>query len=197
MQCTCATLSSVVCPAVTYFSTLSNKRHGFRKKKIIEHKMCVLIISIGFVWNISHCKKNWARHDHKCNRPSFIVPVILVRFLWLLKNTQTPIILKIRPMGAGLFREEGQAQRRRDRQTDERTEGRTDMIKLILAFRNFAKAPKTGGAESLSHTPSWPDALNHAVTLTFNLITRRTAEWRFLQTVVRLRTEFQWWALWA
>jgi hypothetical protein len=34
-------LWSVVCPAVPYISTLSHKRHDFRKK-VIEYKMCVL-----------------------------------------------------------------------------------------------------------------------------------------------------------
>jgi hypothetical protein len=38
--------------------------------------------------------------------------------------------MKIRPVGAELFNA--------DRQTD----GRTDMTKLIVGFRNFAKAPK-------------------------------------------------------
>ena len=38
--------------------------------------------------------------------------------------------MKIRPLGADLFR------------TDRRTDGQTDMTKRIVAFRNFAKAAK-------------------------------------------------------
>ena len=56
----------VACPAEQYFPTLSHKRHDFRKKKVIEHKMCVLVFSRNFVWNISHPKKSWARYDKKC-----------------------------------------------------------------------------------------------------------------------------------
>jgi hypothetical protein len=37
-------LPSVACPAVLYFSTLPHKLHSFRKNKVIEHKMFVMII---------------------------------------------------------------------------------------------------------------------------------------------------------
>jgi hypothetical protein len=66
MRCACAILSSVVCPALQYSSTLSHKRHDFRKKKKVpEHIMWVLIFSTTFVWNIFHSKKKWARYDFK------------------------------------------------------------------------------------------------------------------------------------
>ena len=38
-------LSSVACPAVSYFSKLSRKRHDFRIK-VIGYKMCILIFSV-------------------------------------------------------------------------------------------------------------------------------------------------------
>jgi hypothetical protein len=41
-------LPSVACLALQYFST-SHKRHDFQKKKVTQHKMCVLIFSKTFV----------------------------------------------------------------------------------------------------------------------------------------------------
>jgi len=55
-------LSSVACPALQYFYTLSHKRHPFREKKVTEHKMCVLIFSTIFVWKISHSKNSTRYH---------------------------------------------------------------------------------------------------------------------------------------
>jgi hypothetical protein len=55
--------SSVTCVKPKYLPTLSHKRGDFRKQRnmyIIEHKMCVLILSANSVLNISHSKKNAA-----------------------------------------------------------------------------------------------------------------------------------------
>jgi len=41
----------------TVLTTLTHKRQDFRKK-IIDHKMCVLIFSTVLVCNITHSKKN-------------------------------------------------------------------------------------------------------------------------------------------
>ena len=48
----------------------------------------------------------------------------------ILKNNRIRNLMKIHPVGAELFHAE------------RRTDGRTDMTKLIVVFRNFANAPK-------------------------------------------------------
>jgi hypothetical protein len=86
-------LSSVACPALLYchlwpvrlyyiFFTLSHKRHDF-PENIFEHKMCVLLSSVTFVWNISHSEKKWERDmiTTVC-WSSRKAPVIPARFQW-------------------------------------------------------------------------------------------------------------------
>jgi hypothetical protein len=72
-------LSSVACLAVPYFCTLSHKRYDFRKK-VIEHKMCVLILSTTLPEVILILRI--LQQDIIINvlRSSCKVPVILVRF---------------------------------------------------------------------------------------------------------------------
>jgi hypothetical protein len=43
IQCACAILPSVACPALQYFPTLSHKRQDFRGEKVTGHKMCFWI----------------------------------------------------------------------------------------------------------------------------------------------------------
>jgi len=79
----------------------------FKKKKITEHKICVLISSTTFFWNISLSKKKWERYDQICTWLSCKIPVILewnFNFLnsFFLK-TQIWNLMKIRPVGAELF----------------------------------------------------------------------------------------------
>jgi hypothetical protein len=63
-------LTSFVAPLVQpYFSILSHKRHNFRKK-VIEHKMCILIFSANLVYNISNSKKTSETYCHKCENGS-------------------------------------------------------------------------------------------------------------------------------
>jgi len=59
-------LSSVACPAVPHFSTLSHKRQDFKEKLLYIICVCVLTFSTNFVCSISNSKKKWARHYHKC-----------------------------------------------------------------------------------------------------------------------------------
>jgi hypothetical protein len=121
-------------PALQYFSTLSHKRHDFRNT-VTDYKICVLIFFTTFSWNISHSKKKWARYDQKCisvcmysTGYSFTIwrELELSRQIFGKKNTQISNFMKIHPLGAELFNE--------DR--------RTDVTKLILAFRNFANASR-------------------------------------------------------
>jgi hypothetical protein len=65
---------SVVCPALQYSSTVSDKRHHFREKKLTESKMCVVISYTTLVRNIFHSKEKWVRYDKNVYRSSCNVP---------------------------------------------------------------------------------------------------------------------------
>ena len=71
-------LPFVACLVLPYFSTLSHKRHDFRGKKIIEHKIFVLIFTSNFVYETFLILERIQR-DISVHKPSCKVPVIFVR----------------------------------------------------------------------------------------------------------------------
>ena len=77
MQCACAILPSVACPALHYFSVLSHKRHDSRKT-VIEYKICVLIVSTILSETFLILKRAERNMIINVYRSSCKVPVILI-----------------------------------------------------------------------------------------------------------------------
>jgi len=94
----------------------------------------VLNFSAPFVWNIFHPKKNWPRCDKNIYCSSYKVHVILSNFNGIYFSSyfrkNTPITFHENPFSGSRVVPCG------------RTNGRTDMTELLVAFRNFANAPK-------------------------------------------------------
>ena len=134
MQCACAILSSVACPALQYFSHyLIN---GMIFEKMLWNLKCAFRLSLHLLSEtFPILRRNERDMIKKYIGLHVKYPLFIVRFHWNLnfldsfsKNTHISNFMKIRPVGAELFH----------------ADGRTDMTKLIVAFRNFSKAPKTG-----------------------------------------------------
>jgi hypothetical protein len=122
------------------FSALSHKRHNFRKKKVnMKWVMWFSLRSLSETfpilrWNERDMIKNVYFLYVKC--PLFLSDFngtnnFLERFS---KCARIPNFMKVRPVWSKLFRADGQTHTHR--QTDKKT--------LIVAFRNFTKAPKNG-----------------------------------------------------
>jgi len=108
MQCACAILSSVACPALQYFSTLSHKWHEFQKELL--NVKCVFWFSLQCLSETFLILRRTERDIKKVTWFLYRVPVILLVFQWHLnfldgfsKNIKTSNFTKIRPVGAELF----------------------------------------------------------------------------------------------
>jgi hypothetical protein len=97
--------------------------------------MCDLIFSTTFVFNISHSKKKWTKYDTKIyiglhvKYPLFLSDfnetwIFSADFRKILKYQISLKSVQWQPCCSVL------------------TDGRIDITKLIVAFRNFANAPK-------------------------------------------------------
>jgi hypothetical protein len=128
-------MSTVACPALYYFSTLTHKRHDFRGKKIMAYKTCLSIFSTNIVWNISYSKTKWAVYDKNVCWSTCKDPVFLSYFneTWIFstdfrKIHKYLITLKTVQWEPSTFQ-----------RMDGWTDRRTDMTKLIINFRHIAR----------------------------------------------------------
>jgi len=139
MQCACAILSSMACPAVIFQHYFINDT--IVKKEFNGYKMFVLIFSSAFVRNICRSKKKWTRWDRKwmsvfISSTRYSCQILMkLEFPWQVFEKHSnikfhenfmKIFMKILPVGTELFR----------------TDRRTGMAKLIFAFRNFVNASR-------------------------------------------------------
>jgi hypothetical protein len=123
MQCACAVLSSVVCPTVLYFSTLSHKRHDFRGKILLNIKCMFLDFLYKF------CLQHFSFQDEFCKILSQMSIDLRVKYplFWsdfnepgifldmFLKNTRISNFMKILPARDDFFFRAG---RGRDRHNE-------------------------------------------------------------------------------
>jgi hypothetical protein len=161
------------------FPTLSRKQHNFRGK-VIELKMCGLIFSTNFVWNISHCEKNWTRCYHNvhisvcmCSTAVVYRSVCAVLLLCIGLYVQycycisvcvysTAVVVRLQ---WNLFSRQTFEMCSSTKfhanlscavrfvpcgQTDRQVDSRTDMTKLIVTLLNFSNVPNERGEEGCS-----------------------------------------------
>ena len=98
-KCLRCVMSSLACLAVPYFSTLSRKRHDFLKK-VIQHKMCVLIFSTTLSETFLILKKNEWDVMVNMHRSSYSCQILMkFEFSWQILEK----CLNVRLVGNELF----------------------------------------------------------------------------------------------
>ena len=135
MQCAWTVLYGhlLSCPALPHFSTLSHKRHDFRKKKKVEHKMCVLI-------SLQFCLKHFSFSVEQSEIWSAMYIGLHEKYRLFLSDlnetkkcsTEFRKILKYQIWWKSVQWQPS---------CSVRTDGRTDTTRLTVAVLNFANAP--------------------------------------------------------
>jgi hypothetical protein len=126
-------LSSVACPAVLYFSTLSHERHDFEKKKLFETK-CVFWFSLQLLSETFLILRRIGPHIINVHRSSCKVPIILhVKYPLFLSDINKTWIFSTD------FRKHSNTKFHENISSGSRVVpcGQTDTAKLVVAFRNL------------------------------------------------------------
>ena len=134
MWCICAILSSVACPALQYFSTLSLKRPDCREmlwdlKFLFRFSLQICQTFL----TVRRIEQDTAKNVYlsSCEVPFFFCQIVMkLKFCRKIFEKYISNFMKIYPVGAELFHTDGEPDRR------------TGMTKLIVSFRNFANVPK-------------------------------------------------------
>ena len=115
-----------------------------KKKKITEHKMCVVIVSTTFVRKISHSKKNWERYEKKWP------------FVFVQSTRHSSQILMNLKFSRQIFYKYSNIIFHENPSSGSRAVpcGLTGMTKLPIAFRNFGNAPANWDPYVLT-SPRW------------------------------------------
>jgi len=132
-------LSSVACPVQQNFSTWSHKRHNYQGRKVLNIKRAfwhfLQLLSTKFMVLIIQRDTNTNVHTSSCK-----VPFILVSF----NETLLSSIIFWKITKHQISWKFVQWKPSYSMGTDGQMERHTDMMTLIVAFRNVAKAPNTG-----------------------------------------------------
>ena len=148
MQGACAIFSSMACPALRYFSTLSHKRHDLEKKKsYLTQNVCWC--SLQLLSETSHSKKKWARYDKKC------ISVFMYRTLY-----SCQILMELE-FSLQIFIKSSIIKFHENPSSGSHVVpcGRTDMTKVTVAYARLQTCLKTDsstcGVPHREHSPSY------------------------------------------
>jgi hypothetical protein len=130
----CIILLPVACLVTQYFSTLIHKCHGFWKN-VTEQKI-ELWFSVQFSSKNSYSQKRYGRYYHKCAYMS----MSRTRYVCQILRTREFSRKSFEKYSNTNFNENPSSERQVVPRG--RTDGQTDMTKLIVTCRNFANVPR-------------------------------------------------------